>query len=73
MRIRKNRIRIQIIVGATFVIISFIISLFMVIGVIEKNYLLSFLAYSLSFAGVALGLIAAYEIAFPEKKQRRRA
>ena len=63
----------QIIVGATFVIISFIISLFMVIGVIEKNYLLSFLAYSLSFAGVALGLIAAYEIAFPEKKRRRRA
>ncbi|MCD6089135.1 hypothetical protein J7K07_05405 [Candidatus Bathyarchaeota archaeon] len=73
MRIQKNRIRIQIIVGATFVIISFIISLFMVIGVIEKNYLLSFLAYSLSFAGVALGLIAAYEIAFPEKKRRRRA
>jgi len=73
MRIRKNRIRIQIIVGATFVIISFIISLFMVIGVIEKNYLLSFLAYSLSFAGMALGLITAYEIAFPEKKRRRRA
>lgn len=63
----------QIIVGATFVITSFIISLFMVIGVIEKNYFLSFLAYSLSFAGMALGLITAYEIAFSEKKQRRRA
>ena len=54
-------------------IISFIMSLFMVIEVIEKNYLLSFSAYSLSLAGVALGLMAAYEIAFPEKKRRRRA
>jgi len=60
----------QIIVGAVFVITSFLVSLLMVIGVIEKSYTLSFLAYSLSLAGVALGLMAVYEIVFPEKKRR---
>ena len=73
MQMLKNKIYMQIIVGATFVIISFIISLFMVIGVIGKNIILSFLAYSLSLAGVALGLITAYEVMFPEKKRRRKA
>ena len=70
MQIRKNKIYLQIIVGAVFVITSFLVSLLMVIRVIEKSYLLSFLAYSLSLAGVALGLMAVYEIVFPEKKRR---
>jgi len=70
MQIRKNKIYLQIIVGAVFVLTSFLVSLLMVIGVIEKSYLLSFLAYSFSLAGVALGLMAIYEIVFPEKKRR---
>jgi len=70
MQTRKNKIYLQIIVGAVFVIVSFLVSLLMVIGVIEKSYLLSFLAYSLSLSGVALGLMAVYEIVFPEEKRR---
>ena len=72
MRIQINKFYTQIIVGAILVVVSFLLSLFMVVGIIEKSFLLSFLSYSFSLAGVSLGLLAVYSFIPPRRSKRRR-
>jgi len=72
MRIQINKFYTQIIVGAILVVVSFLLSLFMVVGIIEKSFLLSFLSYSFSLAGVSLGLLAVYGFISPRRSKRRR-
>jgi len=72
MQTRINRFHTQIIVGAILVIAGFLISLFMVVGIIEKSFFLSFLSYSFSLAGVALGILAIYSFIAPKKESKRR-
>jgi len=43
-------------VGFTLVFTAFILSFMMVVGVLEKDILLSLLAYSMSLAGIVVGL-----------------
>jgi hypothetical protein len=46
----------EIFVGFTLVFTAFILSFMMVVGVLEKDILLSLLAYSMSLAGIVVGL-----------------
>jgi len=46
----------EILVGFTLVFTAFILSFMMVIGFLEKDILLSLLAYSMSLAGIVVGL-----------------
>ena len=46
----------EILVGFTLVFTAFILSFIMVIGFLEKDILLSLLAYSMSLAGIVVGL-----------------
>jgi|YNPMSStandDraft_1061717.scaffolds.fasta_scaffold55725_2 fatty-acid desaturase len=46
----------EILVGFTLVFTAFILSFMMVVGVLEKDILLSLLAYSMSLAGIVVGL-----------------
>lgn len=43
-------------VGFTLVFTAFILSFLMVVGFLEKDILLSLLAYSMSLAGIVVGL-----------------
>jgi len=46
----------EILVGFTLIFTAFILSFMMVVDVIQKDILLSLLAYSLSLAGIVVGL-----------------
>jgi fatty-acid desaturase len=46
----------EMLVGFTLVFTAFILSFMMVVGVLEKDILLSLLAYSMSLAGIVVGL-----------------
>jgi len=46
----------EIMVGFTLVFTAFILSFLMVVGFLEKDILLSLLAYSMSLAGIVVGL-----------------
>jgi cytochrome c biogenesis protein CcdA len=46
----------EILVGFTLVFTAFILSFMMVVEVLEKDILLSLLAYSMSLAGIVVGL-----------------
>ncbi len=59
----------EIAVGGSLLIFSFVVSFLMVIGVIEKSIVLSMLAFSLSMAGLAVGLHGIYGLV----ASRRRA
>jgi len=71
MRIQRNKFYLQIIVGAILVIISFLLSLFMVAKIIEKSFILSFLSYSFSLAGLTLGLFAVYDFISPKRSKKK--
>lgn len=72
MRIQRNKFYTQIIVGAILVIISFLLSLFMVANIIGKSLLFSFLSYSFSLAGLTLGLLAIYNLISPKRSRKKR-
>jgi cytochrome c biogenesis protein CcdA len=46
----------EMLVGFTLVFTALILSFMMVVGVLEKDILLSLLAYSMSLAGIVVGL-----------------
>jgi cytochrome c biogenesis protein CcdA len=46
----------EMLVGFTLVFTAFILSFMMVVGVLEKDIPLSLLAYSMSLAGIVVGL-----------------
>ncbi|MCS7094598.1 MAG: hypothetical protein NZ988_02135 [Thaumarchaeota archaeon] len=52
--------RVQIALGGSMLVSGFLLSFMMVIGAIDKDVLLSFLAYALSLAGLAIGLHGIY-------------
>ena len=72
MRIQRNKFYTQIIVGAILVIISFLLSLFMVANIIGKSLLFSFLSYSFSLAGLTFGLLAIYNLISPKRSRKKR-
>jgi hypothetical protein len=59
---------VGIVVGGVLLVISFLISFFMVIGIIEKSIILSILAFSLSLAGLTIGLYGIYGLALSRRR-----
>jgi len=51
---------LEIILGAFLMFLSFILTLFSVIRIIEPSFILMFLLYSLSLAGLVIGLHGLY-------------
>lgn len=50
----------QIAIGGLMLVSGFLLSFMMVVGFLEKDFLLSFAAYALSLTGLAIGLHGAY-------------
>lgn len=46
----------EVVVGGSMMVASVVLAFLMVVGVIEKDLLLSFLAYAVSLAGFAVGV-----------------
>ncbi len=46
----------EVLVGGSMMISSVVIAFLMVVGLIEKDFLLSFLTYAVSLAGFAVGV-----------------
>lgn len=57
---KMNREALEVVVGGSLLVISFLISFLMVIDVLEKDMLLSILAFSVSFAGLLIGFHGIY-------------
>jgi hypothetical protein len=64
-----NREHVEIVVGALLLIVSFLISLFMVIDVLEPSFSLSLFAFSASFVGLLIGFHGIYGLALKYKKK----
>jgi membrane associated rhomboid family serine protease len=62
--------KLLLIIGIIFVILGFLISFLMVIGILQKSIALSILSYSLSISGLGLGYLTLYRIV--RKKDRKR-
>ncbi|MEM1586204.1 MAG: hypothetical protein QXX99_02995 [Candidatus Bathyarchaeia archaeon] len=60
----------EIIIGGIMLVVSFIISFFMVIDIIEKSFLLSILAFSVSFMGLLMSFHGIYGLII--SRQRRK-
>jgi len=52
----------EILIGASLMVLSFLLSLLMTIRVIEPSFILAFGAYSLSITGLLIGLHGLYNI-----------
>jgi hypothetical protein len=59
---------VKIIVGAVLLILGFLMSFFMVIGVLEKSIILSILAFSSSLAGLTVGLYGMYGLVLSRRR-----
>jgi len=71
--VKFEREVVEVIVGGLLLVVSFLISFLMVIDVIEKSIALSILAFSLSLAGLAIGLYGIYGLVISRRgsaKQR---
>ena len=67
---KRDEIFLEIVLGAIFVLVGFILSFLMVIKVIASNLFLSLFSYAISTAGLGLGVIAAHGL-MPKKPKRR--
>jgi len=67
--VKFEREVVEIVVGGLLLVVSFLVSFLMVIDVIEKSIILSILAFSLSLAGLTIGLYGIYGLV----ASRRRA
>ncbi|MCC6042824.1 MAG: hypothetical protein LM598_04275 [Candidatus Verstraetearchaeota archaeon] len=63
---------VEIVVGGSLLVIGFLMSFLMVIDVIEKSIILSILAFSLSLAGLVIGLYGIYGLALSRRRGARR-
>jgi hypothetical protein len=54
--LKKERAAYEIFVGAILLISGFVASFLMVVGILERDIALSLLAYSMSLAGLVVGL-----------------
>lgn len=66
---KMSREVLEIVVGGSLLVISFLISFLMVIGVLEKDILLSILAFSVSFAGLLMGFHGIYGLVAARRKK----
>ncbi len=66
--VKLEREAVETVVGGVLLVVSFVVSFLMVIEVIEKSIILSILAFSLSLAGLTIGLHGIYGLV-----SRRRA
>lgn len=64
-----DREYVEIVIGAFLLVTSFLISLFMVIGVLDPSFSLSFFAFSASFVGLLLGFHGLYGLVLRYKKK----
>ncbi|MCX8171756.1 MAG: hypothetical protein N3E47_07355 [Candidatus Bathyarchaeota archaeon] len=60
---------VEIIVGGVMLVASFLISFLMVIGVIEKSYVLSIITFISSFAGLLIGYHGIYGLIIARRKK----
>lgn len=60
----------EIAIGGFLLVVSFLISLFMVIGVLEPSFSLSILAFSASLAGLLLGFHGLYGLIFRYRRKQ---
>ncbi|MBS7654448.1 MAG: hypothetical protein QXR06_03535 [Candidatus Bathyarchaeia archaeon] len=60
----------EIIAGALLLTSSFLISFFMVIGILEKSIILSIFALSSSFAGLTTGFHGIYGLVISRRKRK---
>ena len=67
---KRDEIFLEIVLGAIFVLVGFILSFLMVIKVIASNLFLSLFSYALSIAGLGLGITAAHELT-PKKSKKK--
>jgi len=64
-----DREHVEILIGAFLLIVSFLISLFMVIRILEPSFFLSFFAFSASFVGLLIGSHGLYGLVLKYKKK----
>jgi Co/Zn/Cd efflux system component len=64
-----NREYVEILIGALLLIVSFLISLFMVIRILEPSFSLSFFAFSVSLVGLLIGFHGIYGLVLKYKKK----
>jgi hypothetical protein len=63
---------VEIVVGGSLLVVGFLTSFLMVIDVIEKSIILSILAFSLSLAGLIIGLYGIYGLVLSRRRGARR-
>jgi hypothetical protein len=62
---------VEIVVGGVLLVVSFLISFFMVIDIVEKSIILSILAFSLSLAGLTIGLYGIYGLVLSRRRSAK--
>lgn len=67
--VKIQRETAEIIAGALLLILSFLVSFFMVIGILEKSITLSVFSLSSSFAGLAIGFHGIYGVVISRRKK----
>ncbi|MEM1582203.1 MAG: hypothetical protein QXK89_06810 [Candidatus Bathyarchaeia archaeon] len=67
--VKVQRETAEIIAGALLLILSFLISFFMVIGILEKSITLSVFSLSSSFAGLTIGFHGIYGVVISRRKK----
>jgi hypothetical protein len=63
---------VEIVVGGLLLVVGFLMSFLMVIDIIEKSIILSILAFSLSLAGLTIGLYGIYGLVLSRRKGAKR-
>jgi hypothetical protein len=61
---------VEIVVGGLLLVVGFLMSFLMVIDIIEKSIILSILAFSLSLAGLTIGLYGIYGLVLSRRRRR---
>ena len=66
--VKFEREVVETIVGGVLLVVSFLVSFLMAIDVIEKSIILSILAFSLSLAGLTIGLYGIYGLVISRRR-----
>jgi len=69
---KMQKEHIEILVGAIFLVLSFLISFFMVIDILGKSFILSILSFSFSFVGLTVGFHGIYGLIVLHRRRREK-
>ncbi|MEM1507551.1 MAG: hypothetical protein QW702_05735 [Candidatus Bathyarchaeia archaeon] len=67
--VNMRKEHIEIIIGGIMLVVSFLISFLMVIGILEKSYVLSIAAFTSSFAGLLIGYHGIYGLIVTRRRK----